>query len=235
MSEGDSIEERLAEIKSRIEAAKERGGRKDSKVSLVAVSKKQPVSKMASYKEICEARGEIPIFGENYVQDFRDKSAHLGGKLIAHLIGPLQSNKAKLAVQLFDVIESIDSIAIAEEVNKQAAKAGKRQQVYLQINISQDSAKHGFAPDEVEDLIIGSFVKLDNLEVRGLMTITKLYENPESARPDFRALTALAGRLERHCSSPLEISMGMSDDFEVAIEEGATHVRIGTALFGSRE
>ena len=219
------LKQNLVRIQERIAAALLRSGRA-TQVQLVAVSKLQPASLV---QEFLNLGGSI-VLGENYVQEFKKKRVELKGDFKAHLIGPLQRNKAKLAVELFDLIESVHSAEIAEALNKAAAQIGKIQEVFLQVNISGDAAKSGFSAEATRTFFRDQLASLNNLKCTGLMTITELYEKAEDARADFRALYQLSESLR----PGLLLSMGMSQDFEIAVEEGATHVRVGTALFGER-
>ncbi len=231
--------ERLGAIEERIKAALKRSGREVERIELVAVSKKQPLELMLELERIYFLRGEFPTFGENYVQEFKKKREALSSSSRVHLIGPLQRNKAKEAVRLFDLIESVHSKDLALALNNEAEKAGKIQEVLFQVNISSDAQKSGF---DAEELIafLPSAAQFRALKPLGLMTITRNYDLPEQARADFRALRDLGDVVKQKFSElflppRFELSMGMSSDFEVAIEEGATMVRIGTALFGERE
>jgi hypothetical protein len=175
--------------------------------------------------------------GENYVQEAQDKISALGDQEVSwHFIGHLQTNKAKHAVRLFDLIQSVDSIKLARELNKRSARLGKVQEVLLQVNISGESTKSGIETKRAVDLV-GQMAHLENLSVCGLMTMPPYFHAPEKVRPYFRALRELRDliRSERFPNVHMnELSMGMSGDFEAAIEEGATLVRIGTAIFGKR-
>lgn len=209
-------------------------GRDPSSVTLLAASKKQSSEKMMAFINTMEQKDLVPIFGENYVQEFKSKRPVLRGIFQAHLIGHLQSNKSRDAVKYFDVIQSLDSLDLATVLDKEAARLGKKQVVYAQVNISDGMNKSGFTVDEIKrDL--GDILSLSNIDFRGFMTITMLYEDPEQARPDFRVLRNIRDELAgQYGLQGLELSMGMSDDFPIAIEEGATVVRIGTRLFGAR-
>lgn len=204
-------------------AACERAGRDRASVKLVAVTKTFPATDV----DHAIAAG-IADVGENKVQEARDKKPSVAGNARWHLIGHLQSNKAKDAVKLFDVIQTVDSFELAEKLARAAENAGKRQDVLLQVNIGREPQKSGADPDDVRDLVdrIGA---LASLRVTGLMAIPPAAETAEEVRPWFRALRALRDDLGLQ-----ELSMGMTDDFEVAIEEGATIVRVGRAIFGSR-
>ncbi|MEI6128095.1 MAG: YggS family pyridoxal phosphate-dependent enzyme, partial [Pseudomonadota bacterium] len=178
----------------------------------------------------------VTILGENYMQEAREKIEALGKKVSWHFIGHLQSNKAKYAVELFDLIHSVDSLHLAESINKAAQQQNKIMPVLIQVNISGEESKHGLNPQTVCRLI-RNVSALPHLTIRGLMTMPPLSESPEATRPYFTALRklrdeVLAQGLNNLCLE--ELSMGMSSDFEVAIEEGATLVRIGTSLFGAR-
>ena len=229
------ISENTLEIEARISKAIKNSNRSSKEVTLIAVTKKQPIAIIQEYCDFCTSRAKPIFLGENYVQEFRDKKINLSGNFQAHMIGPLQSNKVKLALSLFDVIESVDSLELLAEINKQAAKINKIQTVFLQVNISEDSSKSGFSPELFNEALFKNLSEYSSIKIEGLMTITKLYENAELARPDFKKLKQLGQGFQSYFSMPnCSLSMGMSDDFEVAIEEGATHVRIGTALFGAR-
>lgn len=206
-------------MERRIAAACERAGRARGEVRLVAVSKTFPAADV----EHAIAAGMTDI-GENKVQEARDKKPAVASSARWHLIGHLQSNKAKDAVRLFDVVQTVDSFELAEKLGRAAAAIGKRQDVLLQVNVGREAQKSGAAPEETAALLqrIGT---IDSLRVTGLMTIPPVGE----ARPYFRELRAMRDDL-----GLAELSMGMTDDFETAIEEGATIIRVGRAIFGSR-
>jgi len=221
-------------VLERIAAAARRAGRDPGDVTLVGVSKTVPADAVHD----AVAAG-ITVLGENRVQEASAKVPAVPGARW-HLVGPLQSNKARRAIELFDVIESVDSIELARRLDRIAreVKLGARYPVLLQVNVDRDMAKAGFAPEALDDAV-DRISTLDGLELAGLMTIGRLVEQPDEARPTFRALRETAERLRGSGggSGPglgPELSMGMTDDFEVAIEEGATIVRIGRALFGER-
>jgi len=176
----------------------------------------------------------LQLFGENRVQEAKAKIPLCPGRLRWHLIGHLQSNKARDAVQLFEMIQSVDSLPLAEEINKWAAKSARTMPVLLEVNLAGESTKFGFKPDQV----LGELMALNALpkiEIHGLMTIAPWTQDAEKVRPIFRQLREIKGRCEEIFGAPLpHLSMGMSGDFEVAIEEGATIVRLGTSLFGPR-
>lgn len=233
------IGNRLRILEHRIEHACARVGRDRGSVTLMAVSKKQDIKRLQSYIDIISDQNKIAVIGESYVQEFRDKKHLLTGQYESHLIGALQKNKIKDSVRLFDVIEGVHSIELAREIDKEAGKQGKLQRVFIQVNISGDENKRGFSINESVVFFSEEMQRLSNLQVRGLMTITRLYDNAEQARPDYTAMRELREEIEivkrprNHFR--LLLSMGMSDDFEVAIEEGADIIRIGTALFGDRK
>ncbi|MDC0358380.1 YggS family pyridoxal phosphate-dependent enzyme [Oligoflexia bacterium] len=240
-SEQNVMQAQLQMVLEQIADAARRSSRDPADVKLVAVSKKQPVTKMAIVLKSWPTKDTPVIFGESYVQEFKKKRAELEGDYLAHLIGPLQSNKAKDAVKCFDLIESVHSPKIALALNAEAEKIGKLQDVYLQVNISDDINKAGFTSEALLKYLADEFGTLKNLRLCGLMTITRYYMEKEDARPDFGAVRDLKERvsaqvkhLDINVAPSLELSMGMSADFDIAIEEGATVVRVGTALFGER-
>jgi pyridoxal phosphate enzyme (YggS family) len=214
-----SIRENLAAVEARIAAACERAGRKRSEVTLVAVSKTFPAS---AVDEVIAA-GATDI-GENRVQEARDKKPEVRGKARWHLIGHLQSNKAKDAAKMFDVIQTVDAVGLAEKLSRAATSP---LDVLIEVNIGDEPQKSGAATTEVDDLV-RSIGALPNLRVQGLMTIPPVGAAEETRRY-FGELRAM-----RDANGLQELSMGMSEDFEVAIEEGATIVRVGRAIFGSR-
>ena len=232
MSSSATVQQRLKDIRSRIESAARRGGRSPQSVRLIAVSKTKP----GRLVETAIAAG-ADIFGENYIQEAREKIEALSHHPVSwHFIGHLQSNKAKYAVRLFDLIHSVDSARLASEIDKQAGKAGKVQDILVQVNVAGEESKSGVSPENTETLLrqIGD---MKHLNPRGLMTMPPFFDDPERARPFFRQLRLLRDALgEKLPELRLEgLSMGMTGDFEAAIEEGATLVRIGTAIFGRRE
>lgn len=225
------IKDNYFRIKGLIAEALKRSSR-HQKVSLIAVSKKQSVDKMNQYGEILGAEGVRPIFGENYIQEFFDKKDQLLNSFDSHFIGRLQSNKVKDAVKCFSVIESVHDRKLLQKINLAARDIDKIMPIMLQVNISRDPNKSGFLAEDVP-VIVKGMTEFSHLNLIGLMTITELYESSEAARGDFRAMRVL-GDSVFGADSNYALSMGMSQDFEVAIEEGATHIRIGTALFGAR-
>ncbi|HUG48703.1 MAG TPA: YggS family pyridoxal phosphate-dependent enzyme [Candidatus Limnocylindria bacterium] len=216
-------------VLQRIAEACARSGRDAGAVQLLAVSKAVPVERL----RLAMAAG-ITELGENRVQEALAKAGELSGAQW-HLVGHLQSNKARAAVQVFKVIQSVDSLALARRLDAlSAGRSGGALPVYLQVNIDRDSGKAGFDPGDLDDGL-AEVVALANLEVRGLMTVGRLVGAAEEARPTFRRLRELAGRLRAvQPGLGAGLSMGMSDDFEVAVEEGATVVRVGRAIFGER-
>ena len=224
-----SVAENLAGIRERMAAACARVGRDPGGVTLLAVSKGMPPEVIAE-----AAAAGLTLFGENKVQEARAKIPLCPGQLHWHFIGHLQSNKCRDAVACFEMIEGVDSVALAEELQKWADKSVRTLPVLLEVNLAGESTKFGFKPDALLDAL-GPINALPRLEIHGLMTIAPWAQDPEKVRPIFRNLRELKAACEQRLGAPLpHLSMGMSGDFEVAIEEGATLVRIGTALFGPR-
>jgi pyridoxal phosphate enzyme (YggS family) len=230
-----SIAENIALVRERIRAAAVRVGRDPGSITLMAVSKTFPA------ESIREAYGAgIHVFGENRVQEFSSKADSLRGLADArwHMIGHLQSNKAGKAAELFHAVDSVDSLKLAEKLDETARAAGKKLRVLIEINVGGEAAKTGIAPDSGElDRLLGRVARLEHIEVRGLMTVPPYTEDPEGARPYFRRLRELRGQIAGRRLAGVgmeELSMGMSHDFEVAIGEGSTCVRVGSAIFGSR-
>ncbi|MDX1388933.1 MAG: YggS family pyridoxal phosphate-dependent enzyme [Acidobacteriota bacterium] len=219
----------LREIRDRIEAACARSGRPEQSVALVAVSKTVSSERVRAMLD----RGH-DLFGENRVQEALAKIPEVGPGARWHLIGHLQRNKVRHSVGVFELIHAVDDSRLANEIDKRAAAAGVRQAVLVQVDLAGEETKHGVAGERVEELVEEIFT-LDGVELRGLMVIPPWPERPEDSRPYFVALRelrdSLAGRTGRELP---ELSMGMTDDFEVAVEEGATLVRVGRALFGDR-
>jgi pyridoxal phosphate enzyme (YggS family) len=220
-----NFQTRLEAVESRIRQAAERGGRKRSDITLVAVSKK------FSADRIQEAyRTGVRDFGENYVQEFAEKRPHLRDVEDArfHLIGHLQSNKARQACDLFDVIETVDSVKLLKRLDAVAAERGRETEVLLEVRLSAEESKSGAQPAELPELLEAAKT-CAAIRVTGFMTMPPWSDDAEQSRPYFQRLAELARRF----GLP-KLSMGMSHDFEVAIEEGATLIRVGTALFGPR-
>jgi len=231
------LKENLARLEDAIAAACRAANRPRSEVELVAVSKNHPAS------AIVEAAGlGLSVFGENRVQEFAAKSlelaaAGLRGQIRAHLIGHLQSNKAAKAAEIFDAVDSVDSLKLAERLNEAAASLKKRLPVLLEIKLSHEESKAGLAPDSAELAeLLERLPSLANLDAQGLMTIAPLDVPESETRACFRSLRVLRDRLAAaHLRLNLPaLSMGMSGDFPLAIAEGATRIRVGTALFGVR-
>jgi hypothetical protein len=233
-----SIALKLSEVRERIAQAAQRAGRNPGEVALMAVSKTHPAAAILE----AIAAGQM-LFGENRVQEFAAKrDAVLAGALAPssgasfHLIGHLQSNKAARAVELFDAIDSVDSLRLAERLNEAAARLNRKLDILIEINIGGEAAKSGLDPDSAElQKLFDAAPRLANLVIRGCMTVPPFTEDPERARGCFRQLRELRDRLRVRSGLPLtELSMGMSHDFEVAIAEGSTCVRVGTAILGER-
>jgi pyridoxal phosphate enzyme (YggS family) len=214
----------INQIHERIRSAAERGGRHAEDVTLVAVSKTVEPERV----EAALAAGQS-LFGESKVQEAKAKIPLVSGRAHWHMIGHLQTNKAREAVVLFDVIHSVDSVKLAVELGKCAERAGKTQAILLEVNVSGEASKFGLKPEDVESTLT-EINRLPRLEVQGLMTIAPFMEEKENARPYFRRLREL-----RNALGLRELSMGMTHDFEIAIEEGATLVRVGAAIFGERK
>ncbi len=226
-----SISDNIKTVTNRIAAAAKRAGRGPASIRLVVVTKTIDVARI---KEAVDAGATI--LGENRVQEAREKIEKLGSVASWHLIGHLQANKAKYAVRLFDLIHSIDGLELAKEIDRQAAKTGKVQNVLIEVNIGGEASKAGMTVRNAPALVREA-AKLGNIAIQGLMTIPPFSENPDDSRPYFRVLNELAESIAYEKIpgvSMRELSMGMSGDFEVAIEEGATLVRVGTAIFGER-
>jgi len=221
--------ERLTAIRERLHAAATRAARDPATIELMAVSKTFPIE---AIQEAADA-GQT-LFGENRVQEILAKAPSLPPHLRWHLIGPLQSNKIRKVLPHVEAIQSLDSLDLARNIQRIATELNLRPKVYLEINIGAEASKHGFSPDallaQFDDLL-----SLDRLDIQGLMGIPPFNENPESTRPHFIALRHLRDTLQTRSHLPLPaLSMGMSNDYEVAIEEGSTLIRVGTAIFGGR-
>jgi len=230
-----SIAENLSEVRQRIDVAAHRAKRRPEEIKLMAVSKTFPAERV---REAYDAGQRL--FGENRVQEFAGKIDALGDLHDAdwHLIGHLQTNKAAKAVELFGAIDSVDSLRLAQKLNAAAQQFRKKLKVLIEINVGGEEAKSGVAPEsrELEDLLVAA-PKLDHLEFCGLMTVPPFTDDPFEARPYFQTLRELRDRIAARRLPAVDmrsLSMGMSHDFEVAIEEGSTCVRVGTAIFGDR-
>ena len=226
-----SIAENLARVRSEVAAACAHAGRPPSSVRLMAVSKTHPAEAI----EEAYAAGQR-LFGENRVQEMFTKSSALAGcaELEMHLIGPLQNNKTGKAAELFHAVDTLDSAKTAARLNAAAEALRRVLPVLIEVKLSPEEAKHGLAPEELPALL-QAIAQLPHLRAAGLMTVPPMGEAPESARPYFRRLRALREEHGDRFPSLVELSMGMSGDFQVAIEEGSTTVRVGTAIFGRRE
>lgn len=224
------ISERLQAIRARLQSACERTGRDPTSVELLAVSKTFPAE---AIREAAEA-GQL-LFGENKVQEVLAKAPELPAKLRWHLIGHLQSNKVRKILPLVDVIHSVDSLDLARDIQRISRELGLFPKVYVEVNLAAESTKHGFKPSELRAGGLEALYELDRLHIQGLMCIPPFDPMPEKTRPYFVTLRQLRDELQKLGGAPLpRLSMGMSHDFEVAIEEGATIVRVGSAIFGER-
>ena len=219
----------LDAIRKRIKAACDRSDREPNSVTLLAVSKTHPpetIKAAADCGQVC--------FGENKMQEARAKIPLCPGRLRWHFIGHLQSNKCRDAVALFGMIQSVDSLPLAQELNRRAEQAAKTLPILLEVNVAGEASKFGYAPEKLL-AELKELNALTRLEVHGLMTVPPWTSDPENVRPHFRRLRELKTRSEQIIGAPLpHLSMGMSGDFDIAIEEGATIIRVGTALFGPR-
>lgn len=223
------LEAKLHAVQQRIQAACARAGRKPESVTLVAITKSQPPELVSAAATL-----GLSLFGENKVQEAKAKIPLCPGRLRWHMVGHLQTNKCRDAVGLFELVQSVDSLYLAEELNKRAEQAAKTLPVLLEVNAVGEASKFGYRPEQ----LLADLEKLNalpRLEIHGLMTVPPWAADPERVRPIFRQMRELKERCQQILGAPLpHLSMGMTGDFEVAIEEGATMVRIGTALFGER-
>jgi len=222
------VRENFLKVMERIEKAARRVRRDPSEVKLVAVSK---TVETARIREAIEAG--VSILGENYVQEAQKKIEEIGRPVSWHFIGHLQSNKAKYAVRLFDMIHSLDSIPLAEELNRRAEQADQMIKVMIELNLSGEATKFGIDEGKILNLA-KRILQLNHLTLEGLMTMPPYFDSPEMGRPYYIKLRELKEKMVREGIPMKELSMGMSNDFEIAIEEGATYVRVGTAIFGPR-
>lgn len=224
-----SIKENLERIKEKIRVKSELVGRDPQEITLVAVTKTVEADRI----EEAIAAG-VNIIGESRVQEAKEKYRKVESRIIWHLVGHLQRNKAKDAVKIFDLIHSVDSAELAKEIDKQAKKIGKIQKILVEANVSGEESKYGLNPEGVITFL-QEVSGLPNIKVEGLMTMAPFYENPEDCRPCFRKLRELIEEVKAKNIKNVEmtyLSIGMSNDFEVAIEEGSNMVRIGRAIFG---
>lgn len=218
----------IKKVKEAIRRAADKVGRNQEEVKLVTVTKTVDVDRI---KEVIDAG--LNIFGENRIQEARKKSAELSSSIQWHLIGHLQSNKIKYIFDQFALIHSVDSLSLAEEIQKKAERIGKAVSILAQINTSGELTKFGISYDKAVS-VVKEINKLKNLNVMGLMTIPPYSENPENSRVFYKRLKSVKMELAIEKINLPELSMGMSNDYEVAIEEGATIIRVGTAIFGPR-
>jgi hypothetical protein len=225
------IADNLAAVQERIRQAAKRAGRDPAAVRLVAVSKTRPAEDI-----VLAAQAGQWLFGENYVQELVAKAVAVQQPVEWHVIGHLQSNKVRQLAGLVTMIHSVDRLSLAEEISRQWARLGSSCAILVQVNLAKEATKSGASTDEALALV-RQVAALPHLRVRGLMTMPPFFDDPEGARPYFRQLRLLAEQVEAAAIPGVEmaeLSMGMSGDFEVAIEEGATLVRVGTAIFGER-
>ena len=224
------IAENLVEVRERISRAIQKSGREPDSVRLITVSKQISVDRI----EEARAAGAV-VFGENKIQEAIPKIEQVGAEGISwHFIGHLQKNKIKFLDERFDLIHSVDSFEVAEKIAKHYHSENRVQRILLQVNVSGEAAKFGMEPKELEKQM-AEFFQLQGIQVEGLMTIPPFDSDPENSRRHFSRLRELREQYEKQNGLPLnQLSMGMSNDFEVAIEEGATLVRVGTAIFGPR-
>jgi PLP dependent protein len=226
------ISSNINAIKQRIAAAAKRAGRDPLSIKLMAVTKTVPPERILKALE-----AGLTMLGENYVQEAKDKIAAIGDHAQWHMIGHLQTNKAKYAVKLFDCVHSVDRLELAQELDKRAGQINRKLNVLIEVNVSGEESKSGIEKTQVLELV-RQVAPFPNLAVRGLMTMAPYSDNPENSRPYFKALRDLRdviNRVDIASISMEELSMGMTDDFEVAIEEGATIIRVGRAIFGKRQ
>jgi len=227
------VRENILRVRERIAAAAARAGRDPAGVRLMGVTKTVGDDRI---RQAIEAG--IDIIGENYVQEARRKIELMGKSVEWHFIGHLQTNKAKYAVRLFDMIHSVNRVSLAEELNRRAAAAGVVCRVLIEVNLAGEESKSGAAPEEAPGLIRAIAAGMPSLSIQGLMTMAPWYDDPERARPCFAGLRMLRDRIAAENIPNVtlrDLSMGMTDDFEVAVEEGSTIVRIGRAIFGERK
>jgi pyridoxal phosphate enzyme (YggS family) len=224
------IQSNLAQVRRNIQEACSRAGRDPSEVLLLPVSKGHSADVIRAAADL-----GLNVFAENKIQEAKVKISQCPGRLRWHMIGHLQSNKCRDAVHFFEMIQSVDSIELAVEINKAAEKAAKYIPTLLEVNVAGEATKFGFKPEQLLDSL-ETLNSLSRLEIHGLMTIAPWTQDSEKVRPFFKQLRELKDQCSERLGAPLlHLSMGMSGDYQVAIEEGATIVRIGTALFGSRQ
>ncbi len=226
---GGTIRDNLQLVRERIEKAAQRAGRKAEEIILIAVTKTVEVPR------IWEAiSAGVQHIGENRVQEAQEKIKDIGNRVTWHMIGHLQTNKVKQALDLFQLIHSVDSLKLARELSKRAEAKNQTVDILIQINLAHEETKFGFPVEKIQENV-QEIAALPRLAIKGLMTIPPLAENPEHARPYFKKLREISEELRKIPKVEMKfLSMGMTNDFEVAIEEGANMVRIGTAIFGPR-
>ncbi len=231
MQEINSIQTAITDVRNRIEAACKRAGRNPREVTLIAVSKTMPIE---AIKEAMAC--DIIEFGENKPQELRDKQTVLTEPLHWHMIGALQTNKLKYVIGKTVLIHSVDSLHLAEEIEKASAKQNLITEILLEINIAGEASKHGIAPEKLEELVC-AVAQFPHIRVRGLMTVAPYTEEPEDNRMYFRKMKQLMVDINLKNIDNITmdmLSMGMTGDYEIAIEEGATLIRVGTGIFGHR-
>ncbi|MEK7851829.1 MAG: YggS family pyridoxal phosphate-dependent enzyme [Deltaproteobacteria bacterium] len=224
-----TVADNVRDVAERISWAAARSGRRLEDIRLVAITKTVDMERI---REAVDSG--VRVFGENYVQEAREKIAAIGHGVEWHMTGHLQKNKVRDAVSLFDMVHTIDSLELAQEVDKRARAAGKVMPALVEVNIGEEENKGGIDKDKLISFLT-SAKGLENISIKGLMAIPPYFDDPEKVRPYFRALKELLDKANSESLNLSELSMGMSHDFEVAIEEGATVVRIGTAIFGERK
>ena len=226
------LEKRLKKVKKNIEESCKKVGRDLSEITLVAVSKNHLTKKIEFFQ-----KHNIKIFGENRVQEIRRKNNKLNSNVNWHFIGHLQRNKVKYISRMenCNMIESLDSPRLAKEINKRAKKNDRIMPVLVEVNVAGDDNKYGFKVEETIDFIKMAVKKYDNIDIKGLMTILPYVDDPEKTRPYFKKLRNIKEKAKEEGIELSELSMGMTNDYQIAIEEGATIIRIGTALFGERQ
>jgi PLP dependent protein len=225
------IASNIRAIQERITAAATRVNRHPGDIRLMAVSKTVPPGRVLEAME-----AGVKVFGENYVQEAREKIPAVGQAAEWHMIGHLQTNKVKYVINLFDWVHSVDRLELARELDKRAGEKSRKLNVLAEVNVSGEESKNGIEPSQVMELVRQASL-LPNLSVRGLMTMPPFSDDPENSRPYFKALSKLRDEISTAAIPNVrmdELSMGMTDDFEVAIEEGATIIRVGRAIFGER-
>ena len=226
------LKENLENVEQKIQAACERSGRDRSEVTLIAVSKTKPAEMVQEAYDL-----GIRLFGENKVQEIMDKSEVLPADIHWHMIGHMQRNKVKYIIDKVDLIHSVDSVRLAETIDKEAEKHGVIANILIEVNVAKEESKFGIMPEEVPEFV-EKIAGFPHIRVKGLMTIAPFVENPEENRPIFAHLRKLSVDIAKKNIDNITmsiLSMGMTNDYQVAIEEGATMVRVGTGIFGARD